>query len=56
MGDDIKFITHIISEICKYAKDNGLEPDNTLEAISKSIIEMLKISTFNSWTESEQEE
>ena len=44
---DCEFITHIISEICAYAHNNGLEPDDTLRTMSENILALLEISTFN---------
>lgn len=46
---DTDFMTHLISEICKYAVENEMEPDDTLETIAENILKLLKISTFNSW-------
>ena len=46
--NDCNFITHIISEICAYANNNGLEPDDTLRTMSENILALLEISTFNS--------
>ena len=46
---DADFMTHIISEICTYAVENEMEPDDTLETIAENILALLKISTFNSW-------
>lgn len=45
--NDCNFITHIISEICAYANNNGLEPDDTLRTMSENILALLEISTFN---------
>ena len=45
--NDCIFITHIISEICAYAHNNGLEPDDTLRTMSENILALLEISTFN---------
>ena len=44
---DIKFMTDTISEICKYARDNGMEPDGTLRTFSENVLALLEISTFN---------
>ena len=44
---DIKFLTDIISDICKYANDNGMEPDETLKTLCENILALLEISTFN---------
>lgn len=49
--NDNEFLSHIISEICDYAVKNGMEPDDTLDAIANSIATLLKISTFNNWGE-----
>lgn len=45
--NDCNFITHIIPEICAYAHNNGLEPDDTLRTMSENILALLEISTFN---------
>lgn len=44
---DIEFLTHILFEIRDYAKSVGQEPDETLEAVAKWILELLKFATFN---------
>ena len=44
---DIKFMTDTISEICKYAKDNGMKPDDTLRTFCENVLALLEISTFN---------
>lgn len=46
MGD-AEFMTHIICEICDYAVQNGMEPDDTLNTIADNIKAILTISTFN---------
>lgn len=46
---DAQFMTHIISEICGYARANGMEPDETLETVADNIKALLEISTFNQW-------
>lgn len=48
MNDEI-FLLHIITEICDYAVENQMEPNDTLKTISENILSMLKISTFNNW-------
>lgn len=44
---DIEFMTRIISEICNYAKENDMEPDDTLRTLCENILALLEISTFN---------
>lgn len=44
---DEEFMVHIISEICEYAKENGMIPDETLKTVSENILALLTISTFN---------
>ena len=44
-----EFMAHIITEICNYAVDNDMEPDDTLSTIADNIKAMLEISTFNGW-------
>lgn len=44
-----EFMTHIITEICDYAVENDMEPDDTLSTIADNIKALLEISTFNGW-------
>ena len=44
---DINFFTNIIDQICKYANDNDMTPDETLRTVSENILALLEISTFN---------
>ena len=46
---DSEFMTHIICEICDYAVQNDMEPNDTLSTIADNIKALLKISTFNNW-------
>ncbi|MBR6859731.1 MAG: hypothetical protein IKM73_00220 [Acidaminococcaceae bacterium] len=51
---DTEFMSHIIAEICNYAVKNGMEPDDTLCTVADNILDLLEISTFNSWTFKEE--
>ena len=44
-----EFMAHIIKEICDYAVDNSMGPDDTLLTIADNIIKLVSISTFNGW-------
>ena len=44
-----EFMTNIIAEICDYAVENGMEPDDTLSTIADNIKAILEITTFNGW-------
>lgn len=44
-----EFMTHVITEICDYAVENNMEPDDTLSVIADNIKALLEISTFNGW-------
>ena len=48
-----EFMTHIISEICNFAIENQMEPDDTLSTIADNIKALLEISTFNGWKDGE---
>lgn len=50
---DEQFMIHIICEICDYATQNNMEPDETIEILCNNILAMLEISTFNGWKGSE---
>ena len=47
--DENEFMTHIITEICDYAVENDMEPDNTLSTVADNLKAILEISTFNGW-------
>lgn len=40
---DVEFITNIISEICNYAVENEMEPDDTIRPHALSPEEALKL-------------
>jgi len=44
-----EFMTHIITEICDYAIENDMEPDDTLSTVADNLKAILEISTFNGW-------
>lgn len=46
---DQGFLTQIISEICDYAVENWMEPDDALGTVADNIKALLEISTFNNW-------
>jgi len=46
---DREFMVHIITEICDYAIENNMEPDDTLSTIADDIKALLEVSTFNRW-------
>lgn len=52
--DDTKFMVKIIGDICNYAVENGMEPDDTLSTIADNILSLLEISTFNNWKPKEE--
>ena len=49
MNKDSEFMTHIFSEICDYAVENKMEPNDTMRTIAENILAVLEISTFNNW-------
>ena len=46
---DTEFITNIITEICEYAVENDMEPDDTLRTLADNILMLLEISSFNNF-------
>lgn len=55
MNDDTNFQSHIITEICNYAVEQDMEPDDTVRTIANNLLAMLNICTFNNWKKGEQE-
>jgi hypothetical protein len=49
MSDDEQFMSNIICEICDYAVQNGMNPNETLAAIAQNIQDILTVSTFENW-------
>ena len=49
LGNDVKFMSHIIEEICDYAIDNNMNPNDTMKTIANNLLIILSISTFEEW-------
>lgn len=49
MSDDEQFMSSIICEICDYAVQNGMNPNETLATIAQNIRDILTVSTFENW-------
>jgi len=47
--NDAEFLAHIVIEICNYAVENQMEPDDTLKTVAENILSILTISTYNNW-------
>ena len=52
--DDADFMAHIVSEICDYAVQNEMEPNDTIKTIAENLLFLLEIGTFNAWKPSEE--
>ena len=50
LNHDTELLKKVLVQICDYAVKNNLQPDETIEIISKSMLSLLKISTFNEWS------
>ena len=50
-----ELLKNVLVQICDYAVKNNFQPDETIEIISKSMLSLLKISTFNEWSLKENE-
>ena len=48
-SSDVKFMTEIISQICDYAVDNGLNPTDTVNVIANNLVMIGEISNFDNW-------
>lgn len=46
---ETEFLTHIISEICDYAKANGYEITDSVKTIGKNIVAITEIVNFDNW-------
>ena len=52
--NNAEFMMHIISEICDYAVQHTIKPDDALGTIADDIKALLEISTFNYWAPKEE--
>ena len=46
---DMEFLSEIISQICDYAVDNGLNPTDTVKTLGNNLILITEISSFDNW-------
>lgn len=53
LSNDAKFMAFLIKEICDYAVDNGMSPDDTIKTIATNLLTLLSISTFEHWHKEE---
>lgn len=53
LSADMELLSSIISQICDYAVDNGLEPDDTIKTIADNLQALCEISSFNNWSKEE---
>lgn len=49
MSDDEQFMSNIICEICDYAVQHNMNPNETLATIAQNIKDALTVSTFENW-------
>ena len=49
--EGIEFLADIISQICDYAVDNDLSPNDMLVAIAEDILEICVAASFEFWDE-----
>ena len=47
--DYTEFLVHVMGEICDFAVDCGVDPDQALQDISGDITKLLQITTYNGW-------
>lgn len=47
--NDIEFITSVISQICDYAIDNGMNATDTLKTVANNILAICEIADFDEW-------
>lgn len=48
-SSDVKFMAEIISQICDYAIDHGLNPTDTVNVIANNLVTIAEISNFDKW-------
>ena len=48
-SQDIEFLTSIISKICDYAVDNGLNPTDTVKTVANHLIALSQVASFDDW-------
>lgn len=55
LDNDTELFKNILVQICDYSVKNNLQPDTSIEIIARSLLSILKISTFNNWSVKENE-
>lgn len=45
----MKLLNSIIAQICNYAIDNGLQPNDTIKTVADNLHAVCKIANFNNW-------
>lgn len=49
LSADMNFLNSIISQICDYAVENELKPNDTIKTIAGDLLTLCEIADFNNW-------
>lgn len=49
LSQDMELLSSIISQICDYAVDNGMNPTDTVKTVGQNLLALCEISNFDNW-------
>ena len=49
LSQDMQLLNSIIAQICNYAVDKGLQPNDTIKTVADNLHALCKIANFNNW-------
>lgn len=51
---DVRFLTNIISQICDYAVEHDMDPDDTLKTVAANILQFTEVATCKGWGDKDE--
>lgn len=56
LSQDMQLLNSIIAQICNYAVDNGLQPNDTIKTVADNLHALCEIANFNNWQKEGEED
>lgn len=49
ISKDMQLINSITAQICNYAVENDMQPNDTIKTVAENLLYLCEIANFNNW-------
>ena len=49
ISKDMQLLNSITAQICDYAVDNDIQPNDAIKTVAENLLSLCKIANFNNW-------